>query len=114
LLKVNDPQGITKGLKKVVKSIEKNISEDETWSQFEIHFDQVHGDFVKKLRECYPGLTPQELKLSAFLRMNMSSKEIAHLLNISVRGVEVSRYRLRKKLPIESNENLIEFMMNIS
>lgn len=114
LLKEKDQQALNKGLKRVVKSIEKNIAEDDTWSQFEIHFDQVHGDFIKILRKSYPALTPQELKLAAFLRMNMSSKKIAHLLNISVRGVEISRYRLRKKLSIESHENLIEFMMNIS
>ncbi len=114
LLKEDSKQATDKGLKRLVKVIEKNIAEDETWSQFEMHFDQVHGDFIKKLRENYPSLTPQELKISAFLRMNMSSKKIAHLLNISVRGVEISRYRLRKKLPIESHQNLVEFMMEVS
>ncbi len=113
LLKEEDRQTVNKGLRRIGKIIEKNIAEDETWNQFEMHFDQVHGDFIKKLRSNYPGLTQQELKLSAFLRMNMSSKEIARLLNISVRGVEVSRYRLRKKLPIESHENLVEFMMSV-
>jgi len=113
LLKEQEPKTVSKGLRRIVKTIEKNIAEDEIWDQFEIHFDQVHGDFIKKLREQYPNLTPQEVKLSAFLRMNMSSKEIAHLLTISVRGVEVSRYRLRKKLPIESHENLVDFMMKV-
>ena len=113
LIKQGDKSTIEKGLKRIVKTIEKNIAEDEVWNQFEIHFDQVHGDFIKKLRERFPELTPQEVKISAFLRMNMSSKEIAQLLNISVRGVEISRYRLRKKLPIESSDNLIDFMMGI-
>ena len=102
-----------KGLKRLAKDIERNIAEDENWDRFEMHFDQVHGDFIKKMKGKFPDLTPQELKLSAFLRMNMSSKEIAHLLNITVRGVEISRYRLRKKLPLERNDNLVEYMMKI-
>ncbi|MEM1136712.1 MAG: triple tyrosine motif-containing protein [Bacteroidota bacterium] len=114
LIKEDDTNTINKGLRRIGKTIEKNIAEDELWDQFEMHFDQVHGDFIKKLRGKYPSLTPQEVKLSAFLRMNMSSKEIAHLLTISVRGVEISRYRLRKKLPIESHENLVDFMMKIN
>ncbi len=113
LMKEEDPKAMEKGLRRLVKTIEKNIAEDEAWNQFEIHFDQVHGDFIKKLREQFPALTPQEVKISAFLRMNMTSKEIAQLLNISVRGVEVSRYRLRKKLPIETQENLVDFMMKV-
>jgi len=112
-LKDGDINATNKTLRRIIKTIEKNIAEDELWQQFEGHFDQVHGDFIKKLRDKYPTLTPQEVKLSAFLRMNMSSKEIANLLSISVRGVEISRYRLRKKLPLESNDNLIDFMMQV-
>ncbi len=112
-LKEGDMNATNKTLRRVIKTIEKNIAEDELWKQFEGHFDQVHGNFITKLREKYPTLTPQEVKLSAFLRMNMSSKEIANLLSISVRGVEISRYRLRKKLPLESNDNLVDFMMKV-
>jgi len=76
-----------------------------------LHFDQIEGDYIKKMREQFSSLTPQELKLSAFLRINMSSKQIAHLLKISVRGVEIDYYRLRKKPPIDRNDNLVEYMM---
>ena len=100
-------------LKRIIKNIDRNIAEDEGWDHFTKHFDQVHGDFLKKLKNRYPDLTPQETKLSAYLKMNLNTKEIAQLLNISVRGVEVSRYRLRKKLNIDRNTNLTKFMMNL-
>lgn len=100
-------------IKKIVKSIDRNISEDKDWDQFTIHFDHVHGDFLKKLKSKYSELTPQETKLAAYLRMNLTSKDVAQLLNISVRGVEISRYRLRKKLTLERETNLVTFLMDI-
>jgi DNA-binding CsgD family transcriptional regulator len=100
-------------IKRIIKNINKNISEDKDWDQFTIHFDQVHGDFLKKLKTLYPELTPQETKLAAYLRMNLTSKDVAQLLNISVRGVEISRYRLRKKLQLERETNLVTFLMDV-
>ena len=58
-------------------------------------------------------VTGNELKLSAYLRMNLSTKEIARLMNISVRGIEISRYRLRKKLGISSEVNLFDYLINL-
>lgn len=104
-------QEVKKELSKVMQNIEKNMAEDNDWEHFAIHFDQVHGDFTKRIQENYPDLTPQEMKLSAYLRMNLSTKEIAHLLNISVRGVEIARYRLRKKLNLDRSDNLQEFIL---
>lgn len=98
-------------LKKIIHTIDHNISSDGDWKQFELHFNNVHGNFTHRLLEKYPRLTPQEIKLSAYLRLNLNTKEIAHLLNISVRGVEISRYRLRKKLGLDRNENLTDFML---
>lgn len=86
---------------------------DEEWNQFEIHFDQVHSNFLQKLRDKYPQLSSNDFRLCAYLRMNLATKEIAPLLNISVRGVEASRYRLRKKLNLPNDQNLNDFMMNI-
>ena len=86
---------------------------EEDWHLFEQHFDQVHENFLKRIKEIHPGLTPKDLKICAYLRMNLSSKEIAPLLNISVRGVEISRYRLRKKLGLERDDNLIEYLMKV-
>ncbi len=86
---------------------------DQDWEQFFQHFDQVHEDFFKRLRERFPDLTPKDHQLCAYLRMNLTTKEIAPLMNISVRGVEISRYRLRKKLDLDTNENLTEFISQV-
>ncbi|MEL7145662.1 MAG: triple tyrosine motif-containing protein [Bacteroidota bacterium] len=92
-------------LDRIVMSIDKNINEKESWDTFLYHFDQVHGNFLKSLQQRVH-LTPQETKLCAYLKMNMSTKDIANLMNITVRGVELSRYRLRKKLNIDRHINL--------
>ena len=97
----------------LIKTLEKDIMGQDEWDKFEVHFDQVHEDFMKKLRNNYPELTPKDLRLCAYLRMNLSSKEIAPLLNISIRGVEISRYRLRKKLYLSRDANLTDFMMHL-
>ena len=97
----------------VIKTIKGDMLREDDWEKFEVHFDQVHEDFLKRLRINYPALTPKDLRLCAYLRMNLSTKEIAPLLNISIRGVEISRYRLRKKFDIERIENLIDFLMNV-
>ncbi len=104
-------QEVKQEINKIINNIDKNIASDNDWEHFSIHFDQVHGDFIKRLKDDYPTISPQEMKLSAYLRMNLSTKEIAHLLNISVRGVEIARYRLRKKLDMERAENLQEFIL---
>ena len=96
----------------LIKTLEKDLLNREDWEKFEIHFDQVHEDFLKKIRKKYPELTPKDLRLCAYLKMNLSSKEIAPILNISVRGVEISRYRLRKKMNLPRDANLNDFMMN--
>ncbi|MBN1950341.1 MAG: hypothetical protein JW801_04005 [Bacteroidales bacterium] len=97
----------------LIKTLEKDIITEEEWERFEMHFDQVHEDFIKKLRNNFKELTPKDLRLCAYLRMNLSSKEIAPLLNISVRGVEISRYRLRKKMDLDRDANLTDFMMKL-
>lgn len=112
LLKKTENPEVTRALHQITKNIETNISDDADWEHFQYHFDRVHGDFSSRFKSAFPALSPQEIKLSAYLRMNLSSKEIAHLLNISVRGVEISRYRLRKKLRLERNTNLQEFILN--
>jgi ligand-binding sensor domain-containing protein/DNA-binding CsgD family transcriptional regulator len=86
---------------------------DEDWQQFAFHFDQVHVDFLKRLREKHPQLSPNDHKLCAYLRMNLTTKEIAPLMNISVRGVEASRYRLRKRANLPNDAHLNDFIMGI-
>jgi DNA-binding CsgD family transcriptional regulator len=84
---------------------------DTDWEQFTERFDQVHSEFIKRLRVEFPELTPKDQRLCAYLRMNLASKEIAPLLNISIRGVEISRYRLRKKLHLGKDVNLTDFLL---
>jgi len=98
-------------LKSIIKTLGEEDRLDDQWEQFSIHFDTVHADFLSILKSKFPGLTPNELKLCAYLRMNLSTKEMAQLMNISVRGVEISRYRLRKKLGIPTEMNLFDFLM---
>ncbi|KEO75562.1 regulator [Anditalea andensis] len=111
VMKKTKNQEVRHELEKVVHSIEKNIAGDADWEQFEIHFDQVHGDFIHRFKKEFSSLSPQEIKLSAYLRMNLSSKEIAYLMNISTRGIEIARYRLRKKLQLDRTDNLQEFIL---
>jgi ligand-binding sensor domain-containing protein/DNA-binding CsgD family transcriptional regulator len=112
IIKKSVNEEVKKELLQITKDIENNISADSDWEQFQYHFDRVHGDFSTRFKAAFPNLSPQEMKLSAYLRMNLSSKEIAQLLNISIRGVEISRYRLRKKLHLDRNKNLQEFILN--
>lgn len=112
IIKKSASPDVKRELMQITKDIEHNISADHDWEQFQYHFDRVHGDFSTRFKAAFPSLSPQEIKLSAYLRMNLSSKEIAQLLNISIRGVEISRYRLRKKLQLERNTNLQEFILN--
>lgn len=98
-------------LKKVIKSIEADVKFDNKWEQFELHFNQIHQDFLKRIKEDFPELTHRDIKLCAYLRMNLSSKEIAPLLNISTRGIEASRYRIRRKMNLDPEVNLTEFIL---
>lgn len=100
-------------LKKIQKVIDEGITDERDWNLFETSFNETHESFFKKLKVGHPDLVPNDLKLCAYLRMNMNSKEIASLLNISLRGVEIRRYRLRKKLLLEHDQNLVEFLMSL-
>jgi DNA-binding NarL/FixJ family response regulator len=98
-------------LEKIVREIDATLRLKEDWQQFEYHFDQIHGDFLNRLREQFLDLTPNEQKLCALLRLNLSTKEISNLMSISLRGVEIARYRLRKKLGLDLGQNLSKFIL---
>jgi len=97
----------------VINRIDKDLDHEKQWEVFETAFDEVHEDFLSRLKNHYPNLTPKELKLCAYLRMNISTKEIAPLMNISVRGVEICRYRVRKKLNIDRDQNLTRMIIDL-
>jgi DNA-binding CsgD family transcriptional regulator len=100
-------------IQELINVINKEFKVEKDWEHFEQHFNQIHKDFFKRLKEEYPDLSSTYLKLCAYLRMNLSSKEIASLMNISIRGVEKARSRLRKKLNLPQNEDLILFISKI-
>lgn len=100
-------------LRKIQKVIDDGMNDERDWNLFESSFNEAHESFFKKLKANHPDLVPNDLKLCAYLHMNMSSKEMASLLNISLRGVEIRRYRLRKKLEVPHDKNLVEFLMEL-
>lgn len=103
----------SKNIKTVITTINKNISEEDTWDLFKEAFNNADKDFLKKIKSAHPTLTPNDLRLCAYLRLNLSSKEIAPLLNISVRSVEIKRYRLRKKMDLPHEQGLVEYILSI-
>ena len=112
ITKKSGSKEVKKELSTIMKNIDKNISHDDDWKQFTFHFNNVHGDFTSRLTSEFTNLSSQDIRLCSYLRLNLSTKEIAELLNISVRGVEISRYRLRKKLKLDRSQNLAEFILN--
>jgi len=97
--------------KAIIKEIDNDVAVEKNWEQFITHFNALHKNFLDRLKNEYPDLSPSNLRLCAYLRLNLTSKEIATMMNISVSGVEKSRYRLRKKLGLATEENLTEFIM---
>ena len=110
---LENPQAIAE-LKKMIRTLNEDDNLDEEWKNFAKHFDKVHSDFLSMLKKRHTTITPNELKLCAYLRMNLTTKEIAQILNISVRGVEIGRYRLRKKLQIPTEISLYDFFIQVT
>ena len=107
------PDEGNRNLKSVISTITKNINEEDSWNVFREAFDSADKDFLKKIKKAHSLLTPNDLRLCAYLRLNLSSKEIAPLLNISVRSVEIKRYRLRKKMDLPHEQGLVEYILAV-
>ena len=99
--------------KKLLKKLDNSIVLKDEWEVFENNFSQVHDEFFEILKARHPILTSKDLKICAYIKMNLSSKEIAPLMNISVRGVETHRYRLKKKLDLENDISIVDYLLNI-
>jgi DNA-binding CsgD family transcriptional regulator len=97
----------------IVSGINKEVDSNRQREVFENAFDEVHEDFMNRLKTKYPSLTPTERRLCAFIKMNISTKEIAPLMNISVRGVEICRYRVRKKMGLTRETNLTGLLLDL-
>jgi AraC family chitin signaling transcriptional activator len=106
-------EGKEKNVSKVVHIIDKNLNNTDDWKMFQEAFNNADKKFLDKVKDKHPDLTPNDLRLCAYLRLNLSSKEIAPLLNISHRSVEVKRYRLRKKMSLDHNSNLTNYILQI-
>jgi ligand-binding sensor domain-containing protein/DNA-binding CsgD family transcriptional regulator len=106
-------QNDSNNIKSVISTINKNITEEDSWNVFKEAFDNADKDFLKRIKQLHPVLTPNDLRLCAYLRLNLSSKEIAPLFNISVRSVEIKRYRLRKKMDLQHEIGLVEYILAV-
>jgi ligand-binding sensor domain-containing protein/DNA-binding CsgD family transcriptional regulator len=113
LERITKDEVVRQRLNQQIRRIDKEIDNENQWAVFETAFDEVHEDFLERIKEKFPLLTPREMRLCAYLKMNISSKEISSLMNISIRGVEISRYRLRKKMGIERDTNLTKFILEL-
>jgi DNA-binding CsgD family transcriptional regulator len=102
-----------RSIKSVITTINRNITGKDSWSIFKEAFENTDKDFFKIIKELHPSLTSNDLRLCAYLRLNLSSKEIAPLLNISVRSVEIKRYRLRKKMDLSHDQGLVEYILAV-
>ena len=115
----NDPKPaealstIKRRVVRLIGQIDTNIEHDDDLDAFHDSFDAVHHNFLKILDERYPDLSRKEKMLCAYIRMGLQSKEIAPLQNISTRGVEISRYRIRQKLGLDKNASLTEFLQHL-
>lgn len=101
---------VTKKISDIRRGIRMNMSDDDNWEKFIENFNMVYDNFMKELTARYPDLKKNDLKLCAYLRMGLSSKEMASLLNTSVRSIETARYRLRRKLNLDQGDNLTTFI----
>jgi tetratricopeptide (TPR) repeat protein/DNA-binding CsgD family transcriptional regulator len=99
-------------LQHIINELKLNSS-SKIWDEFELRFKEVHSDFYDALSDAFPGLTPNEIKICAFLRLNMSTKEISSITHQSVKSINMARFRLRKKLNVERDENLIAFLTQL-
>lgn len=99
--------------KKLRKQIDDSISQEDEWQLFENNFNQVHEEFFERLNTLHPQLSQKDLKICALLKMNLPNKEISQILNVSVRGVETQRYRLKKKLNLKTDENLTNYLTDL-
>lgn len=100
-------------IRPVINIIDKSLKQNDDWEFFQEAFNNADSGFLQKVKNLHPNLTPNDLKLCAYLRLNLASKEIAPLLNISARSVEVKRYRLRKKMSLPHENSLTNYILNL-
>lgn len=93
--------------------ISKGLNQDKEWTDFNTHFESINKNFYSRIKQAYPDISPNDLKICALIKLNLSIKEMAGVLNISADSVKTARYRLRKKLQLNSEDNLTDFILNL-
>jgi DNA-binding CsgD family transcriptional regulator len=112
LKKTQDKETIRK-LNALKKTVSSSVHIDKDWQDFKRQFEEVHSNFFSVLKGKYPDLTNNELKLCALLKLNMNLKEAATVMGISPESVKTARYRLRKKLGLGKEDNLVEYVISL-
>ena len=112
-LSLKAKESVKRGLEVVIGEIDKELTDDKDWKYLEPRLDNLYNDFITKLRERHPDLTLSEIKIASYVRMNLTSKDISEFMNKTIRAVENDRYRLRKKLKLDSNESLQTYLLNL-
>jgi len=105
--------GSKNGYQQLIRTIDFDLQDDNNWKNFSRYFEEVHKDFNSNVKAKFPDITANELRLLALLKMNLSSKEIANILNISQEGIKKARYRLRKKLNIATEDSLQDLVLSL-
>ena len=113
LKSADDPAILKSRLKTLQRDLDSALSHQDELSTFEEHVDLLNDNFIKHVLTKYPFLSFEELKLCSFLKLKLRTKEIASRMNISIRGVETKRYRLRKKLGLKKGEKTADFLENL-
>lgn len=108
---VQEQVGNDRAIQGIISTINFNINDDNNWETFRERFDAVHQDFEKNIRLKYEQVTANDMRLMSLLKMNLTSKEIANILNVSQEGVKKARYRLRKKMGLQTSDSLEELIM---
>ena len=106
-------EAVSAGLLDIISKIDEELTDDKDWVHIEPQLDKVYNNFVAKLKERHPDLTLSEIKIAAYVRMNMSTKEISEVMHKTTRAVENDRYRLRKKIGLDSNDSLQGYLMDL-
>ena len=110
-----DPKSsnISLEIKKVMREINNEINQEDYWDQFQFNFDEMHKNFIEKLKNSHPQISSNDQRLCCFIRLDLNNREIASILNITINGVEQTKYRLKKKMELDGKLPLNEYIRNI-
>jgi len=93
-----------------MRMLDRELEGEDYWKEFNLYFEQVDKEFVKNIQHKHPKLTQNDLRICSLIRLNLSTKEIASLLNVSIRAVEQSRYRMKKRLELTTTDDLVKYI----